>query len=307
VSDDNGHGTLVAGLIGAVGNNGVGIVGVAWSVRLMACKCLDSSASGSDSTLIACIDYAITNGAQIINASLSSSGSSVAVSNAVVAARDAGIIFVAAAGNGNPGVDVDISPTYPACYQIDNIVSVAYTTRTDGLGSLSNYGVTNVALAAPGDQMYSTYYTSDTSYYPPFSFIPVAGTSFSAAYVSGACALMVAKYPKENYRQIIHRILAAVDPLPSLAGKCATGGRLNLRKALSPPINLTAIPATNGNPFQLSLSTGANRVCVIQSSPDLLNWSPVFTNTTDTNGLFNFVDSNSTNTTQLFYRATSAP
>lgn len=310
VNDDNGHGTLVAGLIGGVGNNGVGIVGVIWSVRLMACKCLDSTGSGSDSTVITCIDFAATNGAQIINASFSSSGSSLAVSNAIVAARDAGIIFVTSPGeshSSSPGMNVDLSPSYPACYGIDNIVAVAYTTRNDTLGTYSNYGVTNVALAAPGDQMYSTYISSDTSYYPPFSFLNVYGTSFSAAYVSGACALVAARYPTENYRQIINRVLAGVDPLPSLQGKCATGGRLNLRKALSPPISLTANPGANGAPFQLRLSTGANRVCVIQSSPDLLNWSPLYTNTTDTNGVFNFVDNNSTSLLQRFYRGTAAP
>ena len=307
VSDDNGHGTLIAGVVGAIGNNGKGVVGVAWRVQLMACKCLDSSASGSDSTVIACIDYARTNGAQIINASLDSPGSSLAVSNAVAAAHDAGIIFVASAGNHNPGVNVDVSPTYPACYDIDNIVSVAYTTRTDGLGFLSNYGATNVDLAAPGDQIYSTYYAGDSSYYPQFSFISVAGTSFSAAYVSGAFALMIAKYPAENYHQIIQRILKAVDPVPALAGKCVTGGRLNLWKALSPPILLSSIPGTNGAPFQLHLSTGANRTCVIESSPDLVNWSPIFTNTTTADGTFDFVDNGSANAGQRFYRAVSAP
>src|SRR6185312_1271164 len=104
-SDDNGHGTEMAGILGAVGNNGIGIVGVTWRVQMMACKCLDSSANGSDATVIACIDYARTNGAQIINASFDSPGNSIAVSNAIVAARDAGIIFVASAGNGSTNVD----------------------------------------------------------------------------------------------------------------------------------------------------------------------------------------------------------
>jgi subtilisin family serine protease len=272
----------------------------------MACKCLNSSASGSDSTVIACIDYARTNGAQIINASLDSPGGSLALSNAIVAARDAGIIFVASPGNA--GTNVDVAPTYPACFDIDNIVSVAYTTRADGLGFLSNYGATNVDLAAPGDSMYSTYNAGDASYYPP-SFFPInlAGTSLSAAYVSGAFALMVAKYPAENYHQIIQRVLKAVDPVPALAGKCVTGGRLNLWKALSPPISLTSIPGTNGAPFQLHLSTGANRTCVIEVSPDLMIWSPIFTNTTAADGTFNFVDNNATNAAQRFYRAISAP
>jgi subtilisin family serine protease len=307
VSDDNGHGTLVSGLLGAVGNNGKGIVGAAWRVQLMACKCLDNNASGSDSTVIACIDYARTNGARIINASLDSPGSSAALSNAIVAARDAEIIFVASAGNHNPGMNVDLTPTYPACYDIDNILTVAYTTRTDDLGFLSNYGATNVDLAAPGDQLYSTYYTGDSSYYPQFSFLNLAGTSFAAAYVSGAAALTVARYPAENYRQIINRLLASVDPVPSLAGKCVTGGRLNLWKALSPPISLMSIPGTNGTPFQLRLHSGANRTCVIESSSNLVNWTPLFTNTTITNGTFDFLDSGSTNAPQKFYRAVSAP
>jgi hypothetical protein len=86
-----------------------------------------------------------------------------------------------------------------------------------------------------------------------------------------------------------------------------TGGRLNLFKALSPTIDLSVVPGTNGGPFQLIVSTGPDRVCIIQSSPDLFNWFPVFTNTTDTNGVFNFVDENSTNAPQLFYRAVSTP
>jgi len=310
MDDDNGHGTLVAGVLGAVGNNGKGVVGVAWKVQLMACKCLDATASGSDSTLIACIDYARTNGARIINASLDATNASFAVSNAIVAARDAGIIFVASAGNGFPPgapANVDVTPTYPACYPIDNIVSVAYTLRNDNLGTYSNFGATNVDLAAPGDQIYSTYVTSDSSYFPTFSFLSIAGTSFSAAYVSGAFALVVARYPAEDYHQIIKRVLSTVDPIPALVGKCATGGRLNLRKALSPPINLVSIPGTNGLPFQLQVTSGANRSCVIQSSPDLFTWLPIFTNTTDTNGVFDFLDGDSTNVPQRFYRAVAAP
>lgn len=310
VDDDNGHGTLVSGVLGAVGNNGKGMVGTAWNVQMMECKCLDSTGSGSDSTVIACLDYAETNGASVINTSFSSTGTSLAVSNAIVAARDAGIILVASCGNGNflnNQINVDVHPVYPACYPMDNIISVAYTTRNDTLGSFSDYGATTVDLGAPGDQISSTYTNSDNAYFISTSLSGISGTSFAAPLVSGACAMVLAKHPTENYQQIIARILKATDPVPALAGKCVTGGRLNLYKALSPPINLTAIPGTNGEPFQLSVSTGPNRLCVIQSSPDLFNWSPVFTNTTDTNGIFDFVDYNSTNAPQLFYRATSAP
>lgn len=310
IDDDNGHGTLVCGILGAVGNNGKGMTGAAWSVQMMICKCLDSTASGSDSTVIACLDFAETNGARVINTSFDTTGTSLAVSNAIVAAQQAGIILVASCGNGNDiqhQINVDILPVYPACYHIDNILSVAYTTRNDALGEFSDYGPTKVDLGAPGDQMSSTYTNSDSAYLISTPTLGFSGTSFAAPLVSAAAAMVMAKYPSENYQQIIARILKATDPLPALAGKCVTGGRLNLYKALSPPINLTALPSTNGGPFQLVVSTGANRVCVIQSSPDLINWSPVFTNTTDTNGIFNFVDDNSTNVSQLFYRATSAP
>jgi subtilisin family serine protease len=299
--DSTSHGTMVAGVLGAVGNNGKGVCGVAWRVQMMACKCLNNG-SGSDSTVIACINYALANGARIINASFDTPTPSMALSNAIVSARAAGVIWVASAGNNS--YNVEINPSYPTCYGIDNVVSVAYTTRTDALGSLSNYGAIHVALGAPGDQIYTTYAASDTFYYP-FGGLNLAGTSFSAPYVSGALALMLAKYPSETYQQIIARLLNATDPLPALAGKCVTGGRLNLRNALNPPILLTAFPAASGSPFQLQLSTGANRSCVVQFSSNLLSWIPVYTNTTSTNGIFNFTDLPSKDSAQRFYRATS--
>ena len=272
---------------------------------MMSCRCLDNTGTGSDSTLIACIEYARTNGAKIINASLDSPSFSIAVSNAIVAARNAGIIMVCSAGNGNPGVNVDVSPTYPACYKIDNIVPVAYTTRNDALGSLSNYGATNILLAAPGDQVYSTFSTGDAAYYPPFTFVNIAGTSFSAPAVSGALALMLAKFPAENYQQIIQRLLQATDPLASLAGKCVTGGRLNLKKALNPDIRLASVAAISPGTFQLRLSAWQNRQCILQMSTNLVGWTPIYTNTTSTNGTFYFT--NLIGLPRQFFRATAAP
>jgi subtilisin family serine protease len=310
-NDDNGHGTSMAGVLGAVGNNGKGVVGVAWSVQMMACKCLNSSGSGSDSDLITCIDYARTNGAKIINASLAGPNFSLAVSNAIFSTREAGIIFVAAAGNSMPpnsGTDVDINPTYPACYNIDNIVPAVYTTRTDALGQYSNYGATNTSLAAPGDEIYSTTYNSDSSYSSSFlvNLGYGTGTSYAAAYVSGACALLLAQYPSDTYQEIIGRLLSSTDPLPSLAGKCRTGGRLNLRNALR-TIIVTTLPAESGGPFQLRVDGGLNRTCTVEASTNLMNWSSIFTNTTSTNGTFDFTDDQSTNSAQRFYRATATP
>ena len=301
-ADDNGHGSLMAGVLGGMGNNAKGVAGVAWRVQIMACKCLNSSATGSDSDVIKAIDFARTNGARIINASLDSSGYSLAMSNAIAAARAAGIIFVASSGNS--ALNVDLSPRYPACYDLDNIVSVAYTTRTDALGNISNYGATNVDLAAPGDAIYSTFFASDTSY---LGNAALKGTSYAAAYVSGALALMLAQYPDETYLQIIRRLLSATDPIPALAGKCATGGRLNLRRALNPPARLVTTPTPPGTPFPLRLAADSNRVCVIEASTNLTNWVAIFTNTTSPAGTLDFRDDQATNTAARFYRGVPKP
>ncbi|MGC9941132.1 MAG: S8 family peptidase [Verrucomicrobiota bacterium] len=304
-SDDSGHGTLMAGVIGAVGSNDVGVVGVAWQVQMMACVCLSNNGTGNDSDVLICMDYAITNGANIINASFSSTNFSLSTSNAIVAARDAGIIVVAAAGNSS--ADIDIQPTYPACFKIANVISVAYSTRNDTVGALSNYGATNVTLAAPGDQMYSTYDTSDTSYYPPTDLgVNIAGTSFAAAYVSGALALLEAQYPSDGYQEIINRLLNSADRVPALAGKCRTGARLNIGKALR-TLDVGVLPAAGGTRFQMRVSGGLNRTCVVEASSDLASWSPVFTNTTSADGTFDYTVNVAAGQPYQFFRATASP
>jgi subtilisin family serine protease len=297
-SDNSGHGTAVAGILGAVGNNGKGVSGVAWQVQIMACKCFDTFGVGNVSAAVACLDYARDNGARVINASWGFTNS-LALSNAVQGVRDAGIIVVAAAGNA--GTNIDVNPIYPASYGFDNVVSVAYTTRNDTLGANSNFGATNVDLAAPGEQIYSTFGATDSFYF--FN----TGSSFAAPYVAGAFALMLAKYPTETHEQIISRVLSATDPLPALAGKCVTGGRLNLRNALSPTIRLTANPAVGGGPFQLRVSADPNQTCVVEVSADLAAWSPIFTNTTAANGTFDYAGDQPTNSAPQFFRAVSVP
>ena len=223
--DDHGHGTHVSGTIGGVGNNSVGVVGVAWRVQLMALKFLNAAGQGFTSDAIECIDYARREGAKIINASWGSYGSaSNALRDAIASTRDAGMIFVAAAGNS--ASDNDIQPLYPASYDLDNIIAVAATTRQDELASFSNFGATTVDLGAPGTEIFSTWNTADNAYGS------LQGTSQATPHVAGACALVWARYPGENYLQIKNRVLAGTDPLPALAGKCVTGGRLNLQKAL---------------------------------------------------------------------------
>ncbi|MHA3775070.1 S8 family peptidase [Verrucomicrobiota bacterium sgz303538] len=226
--DDEGHGTFIAGLIGAVGNNSKGVTGVCWKVKLMAVKVLDANGSGSDSDIIAGLEYARQHGAKIINASLGRGGDvNLAMEDAIIALGKSGVILVAAAGNSSFNNDFDLKVSqYPASSPHPNVVTVAATTRNDLLAVFSNYGWRSVDLGAPGVDVPSTSAESDTSYDVE------SGTSISAPLVTGALALMTAHLPDLTPLQRIARMLDAVDPVPALSGKCASGGRLNVRRAL---------------------------------------------------------------------------
>ena len=214
--DDHSHGTHVAGTVGAVGNNGVGVVGVSPTVRIMPVKFLGAGGSGTISGAIAAVDFARTNGAHIMNNSWGGGGFSQLLLESVQRARDSGILFVAAAGNS--GLNNDTSPQYPANYNSasDNVVSVAATNRSDLLADFSNYGPNSVDIAAPGEAILSTVLNSS---YDSFS-----GTSMAAPHVSGAAALIRAAYPSASLAQIKLRLLAGVSHPPSLVGKVASGG-----------------------------------------------------------------------------------
>jgi len=266
----------VAGLIGAVGNNGNGVTGVAWKARLMACRFLDSTGSGAFSAAVECLDYARTNGAKIINASFVTSIYSSSLFTALQACQQAGMIVVAASGNS--GINNDITPYYPSCFALSNIVAVMGTDPYDGMYANAHYGLTNVDLAAPAVGIYSTYDRSDDDY------TLLTGTSMAAAIVSGAVALVWAQYPNDPYWRIINRVLNTVDPLPALAGKCVTGGRLNLARALNnrPALSIQRGPA-NG-PFVLRLTGVPDQKYVIQVSSNMTSWTSLVTNTTPGNG-----------------------
>jgi subtilisin family serine protease len=246
--DDWGHGTHVAGIVGAMGNNTVGVAGVAWRVKIMACKFITASAQYSVSDAITCLEYARVNGARIVTASWGGYAfTSQALRDEIALLRNQGIILAAAAGNDNN--DNDTMPLYPASYDFDNIVAVAATDRTDTRAGWSNYGALTVDLGAPGAPVYSTWGGSDSDYrYND-------GTSMAAPHIAGTCALLWARFPSETHQQIIQRILSSVDPLVSLAGRTRSGGRLNLAAALgsggttpppTPPPSPTAPPAPSG-------------------------------------------------------------
>lgn len=161
-ADDHGHGSHIAGIIGALGNNRVGVVGVAWKVRLMACKFISPDAQGALSDAITCIDYARKHGANVINASWGlPEFNSPALRDAIESCRQAGIIFVAAAGNSGNDDDTPSNAIYPASFDLDNIVSVLATTRRDELAFFSNYGASKVDLGAPGTDIFSCWNSSD--------------------------------------------------------------------------------------------------------------------------------------------------
>ncbi|MEQ1877279.1 MAG: S8 family peptidase, partial [Bdellovibrionia bacterium] len=237
-ADDTGiwHGTHTAGTVGARGGNGTGISGHSPIVKIMALKFLNSQGGGDASDAIRAIDYAIQNGAKIMNNSWGSEAGSRALSEAVLRARNAGVLFVAASGNGgNDGVgdNNDTSPSYPANYQYDNVISVASTNSVDGLSGFSNYGATNVQVGAPGEGILSTMNGG--------RYQSMDGTSMAAPLVSGVLALLMARRPDLNYLAIKAALLNNVDRLPALQGKVSSGGRVNAYKAL------TAI-ATGENP-----------------------------------------------------------
>jgi outer membrane protein assembly factor BamB/subtilisin family serine protease len=228
-ADDVGHGTHVSGIVGAVGNNALGVTGIAWNVQLMELKFLGSSGSGTTADELPCIEYAISHKANLINGSFGAASSSQAEMDAIQAAGKAGIIFVCAAGNS--AENIDISPAFPADYPLDNIICVGATDNRDLPVYFSNYGSGSVEIFAPGANILSTYFTNASSYEY------LSGTSMASPMVAGAVALLRGKFPGDTYRETINRILNSADTNPALAGKAQTGGRLDLAKALTTAVN----------------------------------------------------------------------
>ena len=267
IGDSAGHGTHLAGILGAVTDNGKGVAGVAWQVQIMTCRFLDSAGQGAISDAVACIDYARLMGAHVINASWVTTEASTALELAVASAREAGIVFVA--GAGNDGQDNDQVAYYPPNLALDNVIAVAATDVQDRLWNRSNFGAANVDLAAPGVNIHSTFFIADNNY------AAMTGSSQAAAFVSGAAALVRAAYPTATPQEVIDRLLYSTDPVPALRGRCRTGGRLNLRGALDPapvviwPQTPVVSAGNRGGPFV----PDAQAFVILNHGPTPLPWS----------------------------------
>ncbi|HUR97186.1 MAG TPA: S8 family serine peptidase [Pyrinomonadaceae bacterium] len=225
--DDNGHGTHCAGVIGAEGDNGEGIAGINWNVNIMPLKFLGRGGFGTTKNAIEAINYAIDRkqkgvNVRVINASWGSTSYSRALEDAIRAAGEQGILFVAAAGNN--GTDNDKRAHYPSNYDLPNVISVAALDRTDSITSFSNYGIKTVHIAAPGRDIVSTWLGN--------AYREASGTSMAAPHVSGVAGLVLATEPNMSVTKLRERILGTVDKLQSLDGKVATGGRLCAAQAL---------------------------------------------------------------------------
>jgi subtilisin family serine protease len=274
--DQHGHGTHTSGTIGAVGNNGIGIVGVSWNVKIMAIKIYSAAAGDTTSAmLINAYNYVRMmreRGVNIVATNNSYGGCAEAcgydqaTKDAIDAMGEAGILNVFAAGNS--GVNVDITPEYPGSYDSPSIITIGASNVDDN--RVFNYGVVNVDLAAPGVGIRSTTYNSDSSYGNK------SGTSMATPHVTGTAALIASHYPKMSAASIKATLMNTVDQLPQWNGVVKSGGRLNAFRALQQPticsfeVSQTQLhPKTKGGYFTIGVTAPENCDYAVKSD---VNW-----------------------------------
>ncbi len=235
-ADDHGHGTHVAGSLGAVGNNGSGVVGVNWTTSIMALKFMDAAGNGYVSDAMNAIEFALqvkeafasTGDADIrvLNNSWTGGGYSQAMSDMIARAGMAGMLFVASAGN--TGTDHEVTPVYPADYSGANVLTVAASDYRDQHWNSSDYGTRHVHVSAPGVLIYSTMWSAAD---PSGTYATLSGTSMAAAYASGVAALVLAHCPY-TVGALRDVLIRTVDPIPALSTRVASGGRLDAAAAV---------------------------------------------------------------------------
>lgn len=228
--DDNGHGTHVAGIIGAVGNNKAGVTGVGWRAQILACKALDAQGWGLISQVVECIDWCRKRKARVINTSFELAQENIPLRDSIGNATAAGVFFAAAAGNAqySSANNNDVSNIYPGGYKFPGNVAVANMNSNNQLNYNSNYGRTTVQLAAPGTDILSTWYRKE---YMGQLYAMRTGTSMAAPYVAGAAALtMSASNGLLTNAQVARLMIATSTPLPALKGKVVANGVINLEQ-----------------------------------------------------------------------------
>ena len=212
--DENGHGTHVAGIIGARGNNGRGTAGVNWRIRLMPLKVLDKYGSGLMEDAVKAIDYAVAQNVRIVNTSWGTFSGSGILMESIRRLNQSGGLLVAAAGNFT--ADTDARPFYPASYDLPLIISVASINNLGELSAFSNYGKTQVDVAAPGEEILSTDLKN--------KYLLRSGTSMATPFVTGIVAQIWTRSPQFSAREVKEQLLRRVLTLPSLKGKTVSEG-----------------------------------------------------------------------------------
>ncbi|MCC7441446.1 MAG: S8 family serine peptidase [Bdellovibrionales bacterium] len=258
-SDVQGHGTHVAGIIGAEGDNAEGITGLNWRVRLMAVRFLGDDGSGSTADGVKTVLYAAEQGARVLNMSWGGSGHSRALADALDHAHARGMLAVAAAGNDT--TDTDYKPHYPSSYESPTLLSVASSAENGTLSGFSNFGKLSVDLAAPGSSILSTFLAG--------GYKRLSGTSMAAPMVSGVAALALAADPLLTVTELRNLLLAATNPRDAYSGRLSTGGDLDAGLALE----LLRQPGLQLWPRRLTLAVGSRFTFSARSAQGGLSYS----------------------------------
>ncbi len=250
--DDNFHGSHVAGTIGAVGDNGLGVVGVNWRCRLVGVKAFSSQGGGYTSDVVEAIQYVIDSAIPLSNNSWVSVYYSQALYDVMAQAGAVGHLFVVAAGN-FWGRDIDQNPVYPATFDLPNILTVGSIDNDDKLAIFSNIGSTHVDLSAPGHNIFSTLAGGDYGYFH--------GTSMSAPHVTGVAALLMSRRPDLNWYQVKDRILRTTRPVEAITDYTLTGGVVHAA---------AAVGDCNGNGVldEQDIAAGTSTDCNADQLPD---------------------------------------
>ncbi len=220
--DDDGHGSHVAGTIGSEANGGGQTVGVAWNVRIMGLKVLGTR-GGVSSDIAQGVAYAVEHGCHVINASLGGPTFSNAMFQVLAEAQSEGVVLIAAAGN--EGLDNDVFPSYPANYNLENVISVAAMDRHGNLAEFSNFGINTVDIVAPGVDILSLDRTG-------CDYMTISGTSMAAPHVAGVAALILSVFPEASVSELRERLLLSAIPSSRFADRVATGGSVSALRAL---------------------------------------------------------------------------